>query len=96
MKKARMILGAISILLVGGVAVAGAPPKTNKAQPDPLQVARGAKAWAENCGRCHNIRDPKEFNDEIWEVSVTHMRVRANLPGKKIEDIKAFLKASNQ
>ncbi len=96
MKRATIALATVSMLLLGGVAIAGTPQKASKNQPDPVQVARGAKAWAENCGRCHNIRDPKEFNDEIWEVSVTHMRVRANLPGKTVEDIKAFLKASNQ
>ena len=97
MRRAGMVfLVALSMLLSGGTTLAGPQQKTNKGQPDPVQVARGAKAWAENCGRCHNIRDPKEFNDEIWEVSVTHMRVRANLPGKTVEDIKAFLKASNQ
>jgi len=62
---------------------------------DPLQIARGAKAWSENCARCHNLRSPKELTDEEWQVSVTHMRVRANLPGNVADDIIAFLKASN-
>lgn len=65
-------------------------------KPDPAQLARGAKAWAANCGRCHNIRAPNELTDEEWDVSVTHMRVRANIPGNVAEDIKAFLKASNK
>ena len=62
---------------------------------DPAQIARGAKAWASQCGRCHNIRPPKSLSDEEWSVSVTHMRVRANLPGTVARDIEAFLKASN-
>ncbi len=66
------------------------------AQADPAQIARGAKAWAEQCSRCHNIRAPSELTDEDWYVSVTHMRVRANIPGKMIEDIIAFLQASNK
>ena len=60
-----------------------------------MQIAQGAKAWYENCGRCHNIRNPKEFADYEWEVIATHMRVRANLPGQVARDIKAFLKATN-
>ncbi|GIX17469.1 MAG: hypothetical protein KatS3mg119_1655 [Rhodothalassiaceae bacterium] len=95
MKRLPILAAALPLAVLVGMAAAGEPQKTQKNVPDPVQVARGAKAWAENCGRCHNIRDPKEFNDEIWEVSVTHMRIRANLPGKMAEDIKAFLKASN-
>lgn len=62
---------------------------------DPMQMARGAKAWAETCNRCHNMRAPKELSDEEWDVSATHMRVRANLPGDVVRDIIAFLQASN-
>lgn len=64
-------------------------------KPDPAQIARGAKAWGEQCGRCHNMRGPEEFTDDIWDVSVNHMRIRANLTGQMAEDIKAFLKSSN-
>jgi len=59
------------------------------------QLARGAKAWASNCSRCHGLRDPKELSDTDWAVSVAHMRVRANLPGDIARDIAAFLKSSN-
>jgi nitrate/TMAO reductase-like tetraheme cytochrome c subunit len=63
--------------------------------PDPMQIARGAKAWSENCGRCHNFRDPKEFSDKNWDVIVDHMRTIAPLPGQTARDIKEFLKSSN-
>ena len=65
-------------------------------QPDPAQIARGAKAWAEQCGRCHNIRSPSELKDEEWLVSTTHMRVRGNIPGNVIRDVQAFLRSSNK
>ena len=67
----------------------------SKKASDPMQFARGAKAWVENCGRCHNLRAPKELTDEDWDIAVTHMRVRGNLPGALARDIAAFLKASN-
>lgn len=57
----------------------------------PPDLTRGAKAWAQHCQRCHNLRSPSELNAELWNVSVTHMRVRANLPGDVARDIKAFL-----
>ncbi len=83
-------LASVLILLITPVFAADQPSK-----PDPAQIARGAKAWADNCARCHNLRSPKELTDEEWMVSVTHMRVRANIPGNISDDIIAFLKASN-
>lgn len=77
-----------------GAALAQSSDQTLNA-PDPMQIARGAQSWADNCGRCHNIRAPKELTDEDWEVSVMHMRVRANIPGDVARDIAEFLKQSN-
>lgn len=83
-------------LLAGSPTLAAGNDKAKKAdRPDPMQVVRGAKAWKNNCGRCHNLRSPKELTDEEWDVSVSHMRIRANLLALEAEDIKAFLKASN-
>lgn len=56
---------------------------------------RGAKEWANNCSRCHNFRDPKEFRDDLWAPVVQHMRVRAGLTGQQARDIIAFLQSSN-
>lgn len=58
-------------------------------------VGRGAMHWAENCARCHNMRDPKEFNDDQWRVIVTHMRVRGGITGQDARDILTFLQAGN-
>lgn len=63
--------------------------------PTAAQMAEGAKYWSGQCQRCHNLRDPGEFTDDIWDVSVNHMRIRANLPADQARAIKAFLKASN-
>jgi cytochrome c5 len=61
-----------------------------------VDLKRGAKAWADHCGRCHNLRSPSELSENAWDVSVTHMRTRANLPGDLADDIEAFLKYSAQ
>ena len=55
----------------------------------------GARAWVQNCMRCHNIRDPQERSDREWEVIVHHMRVRANLTAEEHRLIVEFLKAAN-
>lgn len=61
----------------------------------PSDVGRGAKAWADNCARCHNMRDPKEFPDNLWRPIVYHMRVRGGLTGQDARDILAYLRAAN-
>ncbi|MCH8322214.1 MAG: cytochrome c [Proteobacteria bacterium] len=91
--KNLILTAALSGMIAGpGLAYAQAAPD----QTDPAQIARGAKAWADQCGRCHNVRAPAEFNDEDWYVAVTHMRVRGNIPGDVIRDIQAFLMATNK
>ncbi len=55
----------------------------------------GARAWVQNCLRCHNVRDPQERSDREWEIIVHHMRVRANLTADEHRLILEFLKAAN-
>ena len=76
-------LGSLSL----NAAAADYPPKG-----DPV---RGVQAWAENCDRCHNIRDPKELRDDQWITTIHHMRVRAGLTGQQLRDILTFLQQSN-
>ena len=101
MKKSLLILGASVPLAVGLLIVQTTAQTTAPAQEQPqtttgdaASIARGAQAWANHCSRCHNLRSPSELNAELWNVSVTHMRVRANLPGSVADDIKAFLISS--
>lgn len=74
------------------LAVSIITPTHAKANND---AVKGAQKWADNCARCHNMRDPKELSDEYWETTVNHMRIRAGLTGQDARDILAFLQASN-
>jgi len=58
-------------------------------------VGRGAKAWVDNCVRCHDARDPKELRDDQWITTTYHMRIRAGLTGQQTRDIIKFLQMSN-
>ncbi len=60
-----------------------------------LAITGGAQLWAENCIRCHNIRNPASLSDRQWEIVLHHMRVRANLTTQEHELILEFLKAAN-
>ena len=72
-------------------------PAVSVADPaaDAQAFARGAKAWADHCARCHNMRDPRELRDDQWRAVVTHMRVRGGLTGQQARDILRFLQESN-
>lgn len=95
-KKTELIPFLLVAGLVGAFGFGVATAETTKAKVDPKQFARGAKAWAKTCARCHNMKSAQDNSDEEWHVDVTHMRVRANIPGDVARDIEAFLKASNK
>ncbi len=66
---------------------------TNNAE----NLARGAKIWTNNCGRCHNYRAPSEFSPLQWHTILLHMRIQAELTGQEERDIYDFLTSqSNQ
>lgn len=94
--RGMIVAGLAGMLVLALIPAASFAEQSGAKRRDPGQIGRGAKAWAENCNRCHNLRDPKELQDYEWDVSVNHMRIRAGLPGQVARDIKAFLKASNR
>jgi mono/diheme cytochrome c family protein len=63
--------------------------------PESGNFAQGAQSWANNCARCHNMRDPQDLRDDQWITTVFHMRVRAGLTGQQTRDILTFLQESN-
>jgi len=89
--KTLPIILSISALFLSAPVLAGSEGN-DATQGD---VGRGALAWAQNCTRCHNVRDPREFRDDLWKPIVSHMRLRAGLTGQEARDILAFLQASN-
>ncbi len=81
---------AATILTISGLLL---PLSSIAAEGD---YSTGAKVWSENCGRCHNIRDPLDLRDDAWKTVVFHMRLRAGLTGQESRDVLAFLVASNK
>ncbi|MFQ6046324.1 MAG: c-type cytochrome [Gemmatimonadales bacterium] len=64
-------------------------------QPAQNEVNEGARVYGATCGRCHNPRSPLERDDRDWIAIANHMRVRANLTGKEVRSVIAFLQATN-
>jgi mono/diheme cytochrome c family protein len=58
---------------------------------DPSLVAKGAKLYSENCGRCHNPRPAEEYSKKEWSVVMPHMRAKAHMTGKEALAVEAFL-----
>ncbi len=84
-----------TMLAAAFVAGAGISTQVMAGEKQPGDFARGAMQWVENCGRCHNVRDPRELRDDQWKTTVYHMRIRAGLTGQQTRDILTFLQESN-
>ena len=80
----------LPMLAIGMVSIAMAA-----GYPEPGDFASGSRVWAENCNRCHNVRDPRDLRDDQWITAMFHMRIRAGLTGRETRDILTFLQASN-
>lgn len=82
--------------VVAGLSLLLAPPVTVSAQqPAQSEINEGARVYGATCGRCHNPRSPLERDDRDWITIANHMRVRANLTGKEVRTVVAFLQATN-
>ncbi len=93
----------LAVFLLAAAALAGSGCEAISSSPDEPAAADAASAgpppdaaqvWAENCGRCHNLRPPHEFDYDQWQVIVEHMRLRATLTADECRTILAFLKAA--
>jgi cytochrome c1 len=55
----------------------------------------GAQLWGENCNRCHNAPSMDQYNKDQWDVTVTHMKIRAMITDAEAQKILAFLQGKN-
>ena len=78
--------------VLAALALAVVETQAAERQGDP---ARGARLYASNCNRCHNLRSANELGDREWSIVVAHMRAVAGLPGDQARDIEAFLQRAN-
>lgn len=89
--------GRQAVLTISAVLIALWLPSIALSQgfPEAGDFAQGAKSWADNCSRCHNMRDPQDLRDDQWITTAFHMRLRAGLTGQQTRDILTFLQTSN-
>lgn len=60
------------------------------------QELSGPQLWADHCSRCHNMPDPKTYDDSKWETVSMHMKLRANISNAEVSAIKDFLQSANE
>ena len=88
----RLLVSGMLFVFMGGVAMTASAESVDSKAGD---VSHGSVTWSQNCARCHEMRSPTEFRDDLWKPIVAHMRVRAGLTGQQQRDVLAFLQASN-
>lgn len=96
--KTSVLMAITAIASLGILGITSASYAQDSATSDDsaaVTFARGAQSWADNCDRCHNMRDPKEFRDDQWRSIVSHMRVRGGLTGGETRDILFFLQGGS-
>ena len=81
------------VALILGISV---PLSSMAESPTRGDASRGVRIWANQCGRCHNMRLPDEFSAQEWHVIVSHMRVRAGLTGQQVRDINAYVRKTKE
>lgn len=89
--KHLLFSGLLSLLLVAASPLQ-AQTETGLGKGD---VTRGASEWATNCVRCHEMREPSEFDDALWKPVIMHMRLEGGLTGQQTRDILAFIQSSD-
>jgi hypothetical protein len=98
--KMRLIAHSLALASIGVIAGLGcssnSKPSAQAAPPANATTQRsGAQLWADNCTRCHYVRQPDFYSAAQWELVVAHMRQRANLTGSEARAIVQFLKAGS-
>ena len=85
----------IHYLICGSLALAGAALLLAGCAATSNQ-SNGARLWSQNCSRCHNNRSPASYSQAQWEVSMMHMRLRANLTRNEYRAILDFLQTASK
>lgn len=88
MKKILITL-CISTLIISGFFLQSCAPTKE------ISEKSGAQLWGENCNRCHNAPSMDQYNNDQWDVAMTHMKIRAMITDAESKKILSFLQGKN-
>jgi hypothetical protein len=80
----------LPVMLIACTAMRGAA-----ADDKPMDIALGAKVFAEECWRCHETPDPATRDARAWRSISLHMRVFGGLSRLEQQQLLAFLRSQN-
>ncbi len=94
MKKRAFVPLIFVIAALFGSAYAVSPQAKNSSNKidvakNNLSNSRGAELFATHCGRCH--KPPEDLSPRVVPAVMAHMRTRAMLSQKDVQDILKFL-----
>ena len=89
----KLLYSGLAGLLLVTLALVMIPLRADPGSGKKGDVIRGAREWATNCVRCHEMRDPTEFSDNLWRPVIQHMRLEGGLTGQQTRDILAFIQS---
>jgi cytochrome c5 len=58
---------------------------------EPGQVVEGGEIYRAKCGKCHDLKDPKEYNATKWVKVVEWMAPRAKLDAREKDNVIAYV-----
>ena len=93
----------ITIVLLGTLIYSCSPkviqPEASKVEDAPViieapltaELAEGRTLFVNNCAKCHDLYDAKDFNAEQWKPIMLSMQIKAKISDEEREKIYAYL-----
>jgi hypothetical protein len=95
LRRGGLVLGVMGAFACRGCSSAPQNPDKPPAAATAESAKGNSQLWSENCGRCHNVRDPSTYSRAQWQVAMHHMRVRGSLTAEEHRRILEFLEAAD-
>ena len=83
----------LSVPILALALLMGATTHLNSDNSKSSKEMSGVEIWANNCMRCHSLRDASTQTKAEWRVITQHMRLRGNLTGEESRKVLAFLES---
>lgn len=58
-------------------------------------ITQGKTLYESNCGKCHNLPEVTNFNDEKWKSVINWMAPKAKLTAQQSEMVFSYVTSSN-
>ena len=55
------------------------------------ELAEGLSLYENNCAKCHNLYNPKDFSSEAWKPILVKMQKKAHLDDAQIASISNYI-----